>query len=91
MKGHRNSKLGSLTQLAQSTPNRLSCLAGRFYGPQSRISNKIFSESLMHTLSPHKGPIGSFFNFTQSLLGVIFFKKYIELILKILGQTVKYY
>ena len=41
----------------------LSCLAGHFYGLQSRISNKIYSEPLMHAFSPHKGPIESFFNF----------------------------
>ena len=30
----------------------LGCLAGRFYGLQSRISNKTYSEPLKHALSP---------------------------------------
>ena len=36
------------------------CLVGRFYGHLSRISNKVYSEPLMHDLSPCKGLIENF-------------------------------
>ena len=63
LKGHRKSQLGSLAEPARSRPNGLSCLAGRFYGLQSRISNKIYSEPLKHALSPCEGRIKSFSQF----------------------------
>ena len=40
------------THLAWIGLIRLSYLAGRFYGPKSRISRKVYSESLMNALSP---------------------------------------
>ena len=50
-------------KLAQSRPTRQSCIAGRFFGLQSMISYKIYSELLMHALSPCGGPTESFQNF----------------------------
>ena len=41
---------------------RLICLAGHFYGLQSKISNEIYSEPLKHALSPREGPVKSFFD-----------------------------
>ena len=73
IKNHRNDQQGILAQPARYRPNQLSYLAGRFYGHQSRISDKTFSESLMHTLSSHEGPIESFFNFIQISLSVLWF------------------
>ena len=61
--GHRNGLLGNLAESAKSGLVRLSCLAGRFYGLQSRISNKIYSEPLMRALSARESPVKSFFNF----------------------------
>ena len=61
--GHRNGQLDSLAELTTSRPNGLSCLAGRFYGLQSKISNKMYSEPLKHALSPRKGPDDIFFSF----------------------------
>ena len=52
-----------LAEPTQSWPNELGCLAGRFYGLHSRISNKIYSEPLMHALSHCDGPAESFFQF----------------------------
>ena len=63
IEGHRNGQLGSLAHSAWFWPVQLSCLAGCFYGLQSRISNKIYSEPLKHALSPRKGPVESFFQF----------------------------
>ena len=62
LKGHRKSQLGSLAEPARSRPNGLSCLAGHFYGLQSRISNKAYSEPLKHALSPCEGRL-NFFQF----------------------------
>ena len=42
---------------------RLTCLAGRFYGNQSRISNKKYSETMMHALSPCKCLVENNINF----------------------------
>ena len=43
------------------------------YGLQSRISNKIYSQSLVHALSPYD-PIESFYNFIQIILGILCLK-----------------
>ena len=60
--GHRNGQLGSSADLGWIGPVGLSCLAGRFYGLQSRISNKMYFEPLKHALSPREGPVESLFN-----------------------------
>ena len=52
IEGFRIQRLGSLTSLAWIGQIQLSCLAGRFYGFQSRISIRIYSEPLVNTLSP---------------------------------------
>ena len=57
---HRIYLLGSLAKLAWIGLIQLTCLGGGFFGLQSSISNKIYSELLMYTLSPCKGPIESF-------------------------------
>ena len=44
-------------------PNQLSCLSRRFYGLQSRISNRIYSET-MHDISSCEGLLQRvYFNF----------------------------
>ena len=58
-------------QISQSWPNWLSCLPGGFYGLQSRISNKRYSEPLMHALSPCQSPVESFLNSIWIPLGVL--------------------
>ena len=69
--GHRNCQLGSTADSAQSRPNRLCCLAGRFYAPFSRISTKIFLESLKHIRSPWECLIFGIWNLIQSLLSLL--------------------
>ena len=32
-------------------------VAGGFYGLQSKVSSKIYSEPMMHALSPWEGPV----------------------------------
>jgi len=44
IEGHRIHHIGSLAKSARSRPTRLSCLADRSFGRQSRISNKIYSD-----------------------------------------------
>ena len=66
IKGHRNGQLDSLAEPARFRPNGLGCLAGRFYGLQSMISDKIYSEPLMHALSSCEYPVEVFFTLIQS-------------------------
>ena len=37
---------------------------------RSRISNEIYSEPLVHALSPYEGPVESIFNSIQNPLGM---------------------
>ena len=71
IEGHRNGQLWSLAEPAQSRPNGLRCQADRFYGLQSRISNKIYSEPMMHALLSCEGPVESNFNFVSSPLSML--------------------
>ena len=48
----------------------------------SRISNKVYSEPLMHTLSPCEGPIESIFNFIlipHSVLCIMYVQSWTQL------------
>jgi len=49
----------------------LANLAGGFYGLQYRISRKIYSEHLMHTLLPCEGSVESFFNLIQNPMSIL--------------------
>ena len=54
---HRIYLLCSLAKSAWIGPIRLSCPGGKFYGLQSRISKKMYSEPLMHALLTYKSGV----------------------------------
>ena len=60
---HRAKNSAKPIQTNTDRSNWLGCLAGGFYYHRSSISNKVFSEPLMHALSQSEGPIEIIFNF----------------------------
>ena len=72
IEGHRINLLGSFVDKAQvSRQNQIGYLAGGLHAPQSRISWKIYFESLWHTLSFFLGVFDRFCNSTKILSGAL--------------------
>ena len=73
IEGRGRAVLGNTADSACNGLNWLCCLARPSHALQSRISCKIYLESLKHTRSPCAGPIDHSCNFIYKILSVLCF------------------